>query len=58
MKLFENPLLRHHLGHHIWLGCTWNVTAVENVWHSAMVLCWKVMDCQCKGVIIIRGTEG
>ena len=40
MKLFENPLLLlHHPGHHIWLGCTWNMAAVQNLWDSAMVLC-------------------
>ena len=38
MKLFENPLLHPHLGHHVWLGCTWNVAAVENSWGSALVL--------------------
>ena len=45
MKLFENLLLLH-LGHHICLGCTWYVAAVGNLWGSAMVLCWKAMDCQ------------
>ena len=36
MKLFGNPLLLHHyLGHHVWLGCTWNVAAVENPQGSA-----------------------
>ena len=46
MTLLGSPLLLHHLGHHIWLGCTWNVAAVENLWGPAMVLCRKVMDCQ------------
>ena len=58
MKLFENPLLLHQLGHHIWLRCTWNVAAVENPWGSAVVQCGKVMECQSRDVFIIRATEG
>ena len=45
-KWFENPfLLLHHLGHHMGVGYTWKVAAVENQWGSAMVLYWKMMDC-------------
>ena len=47
-KLFENPLLHphHQLGHHIWVGYTLKVAPVEKQLGSAMVLYWKVMDCQ------------
>ena len=45
MKLLENPLPLH-LGHPIWVGCTWKMAAVENLQGCAKVLCWKAIDCQ------------
>ena len=50
MKLFTNPLVLH-LGHAIWVGSTWRMGAVENLLGSAMVLCWKAIDCQLYGVL-------
>ena len=58
-RLLGSPLLLlHHLGHHIWLGCTWNVAAVENLWVLQWCYAGRQWIVNWRGVLIIRGNEG